>query len=160
MNPEWLESLLIMPDRTSASVAFSRAYVGASLEQKLALRAGWPFGRQWEYPTPSRLACAEGEDTSSYERIVTVLVLLSLETTEDVREHLVAYAVVWHSCLAAGLDPHTTFVAISHSLLDPTASQLRAFAERAPADQSMEAFGLTSRRTARGEIEINVTWTG
>jgi len=158
MEPAWLKTLMEMPDRTAASVELGVTFLAASREDRERIRQGWNFGTEWEYPTPWRLACINGEPGSPYQRIIASLVLDGLESHEEVRDRIVSYSVAWHSCLLAGLDARATFSAVAEVLPIAAATQLLAFANREPADQSMEAFGLVKRPTLDGEVEIHVDW--
>lgn len=155
-HPDWLVQLLEMEDRHRAVVELSQLVLRGTPMQRSEVRRGWPFGAEWPYPTPSRLACVIREAHSPRERLVASLILDSLEGVWGTREHQVAQCLSFHSALLAGLVPADVFKEVAPAILPNEAAELDAFLQREPAEQTLAAFGLVATRNAEGETEIDL----
>ncbi len=158
MTPSWMAALLAMQDRESASIALGGAFLAAPPAERTAVRAGWPFGAEWPWPSQWRLACTRGERGTPHERIVASLVLMVLEAPLDEREGVLMLAVVYHGSLLAGLDPDAIFSMVAAAAPAPAAAALKAFVARSAPDKAMAAFALEVRTNADGEQELHADW--
>ncbi len=154
--PPWLRDLARDSNRVRAAAALGTAFVNATPDERLLVIAGWDFGVEWPYPDPTRLACRIGEAAPPLERIVSSLVLDSLEHVFGTREHLIALSATYRSCELAGLSPTDVFSSVAAVLPEDHADELRAFLRRTAEDRSLTAFGLVERVNATGEREIHV----
>jgi len=153
--PAWMPALVMDRNRGRAAAALGPSFLRATGEERSAVAAGWSFGATWPYPDPARLACRTGETTSPLERIVSSLVLDSLENIFGTREHLIALSATYRSCELAGLSPSDVFSSVAAVLPASHADALRAFLRRQPEDRSLGAFGLVERTNEDGEYEIH-----
>lgn len=150
----WLRGLINEPNRNAAAAALGATFLDATPEARDIVINGWDFGVEWPYPAPERLACVNGEDASPRQRIVSTLVLDSLEGVFGSREHLVALSATYRSCELAGLSPVDVFEAVAKALPAKHAEMLRNFLHRRPEDRALGVFGLTERVNADGEVEV------
>ena len=158
MNPSWIAALIAMPDREEASIAFGNAFIAAPAAERAAVHAAWPFGVEWTWPSPWRLACTRGERGTPHERILASLVLIALDSREDYRENILMHATVYNSCRLAGLDADAIFSMVAAVLPGPAAASLEEFVAREPQDKAMGAFALETRLSVDGEVEIRPNW--
>ena len=70
------------------------------------------------------------------------------------REKLIGLAVIYHSCIAAGLEPQNEFEYAALLSSQKTANFFRDFISRKEADKSIQAFALTVCKNNEGETEI------
>lgn len=155
-----IDSILSMADREEAFLLLAERYASEGSELRSFVREGWDFDVQWEFPNPSRLACRKHEKSSCEERIKASLVyeVITSSTDADVRDNLVAWAVIYQSCCFAGIDPDATFKQVARLAPDDFARRLNAFIARQPEDKSLEAFMLQKHINADGETEILLPW--
>jgi hypothetical protein len=71
-----------------------------------------------------------------------------------IREKLVALAVIYHSCIFAGLDPIREFKMAAVIAPAGVCKMLQDFIERRQEDKSAEAFMLAVSKNRDGEMEI------
>ena len=106
-------------------------------------------------------AVVVNEQKSCRERIEASLIYDSLENfkIEDINDKLIGLAVIYHSCIEAGLDPKYEFEYIASLSSYKFAKFLRDFIKRSPKDKSLKAFFLKSQRNINHEVEIFPSWT-
>jgi hypothetical protein len=151
-----IKPIVELPDREDAYYRLVSLYVEGPEQLREEIRSKWDFGVDWTYPDQTRLACSKNEKRSIQERIMASLVYDAIEDLrqEGYREKLVALAVIYQSCIAAGLDPEEEFEKVASISSPRTALFLKEFIERDPEDKSMKAFMLTRKINSDGEIEI------
>lgn len=74
------------------------------------------------------------------------------------REVLVCWAHVYHSCLAAGIVPEELFRRAASVSAPGVARMMMDFINRPEEHKSMKAFDLVSRTNSDGETEIKPSW--
>lgn len=136
-------------------------YKQVSSDEREQIRKDWDYNVEWDYPNPRRLACSVNEQKSCRERIEASLIYDSLENfkIEDINDKLIGLAVIYHSCIEAGLDPKYEFEYIASLSSYKFAKFLRDFIKRSPKDKSLKAFFLKSQRNINHEVEIFPSWT-
>ncbi|MHB0916114.1 MAG: hypothetical protein ACYC5A_11210 [Thermoleophilia bacterium] len=155
-----LVETITLPNREDAFMMLVDVFLNGTEELREEIRQRWDFGAEWIFPNMKRLACSNNEKWSSKERIVASLVYDAIVDLreEDIKDELVTLAVIYHSCLAAGHDPHKIFGKIAAVSTDKTAAVLRDFVNRNPEDISIEAFMLSTEVNSDGEMEISPSW--
>ncbi len=155
-----LKLILSLPDREDAFFQLVYLFVDGPNQIREEIRKGWDFGVDWVYPNTKRLACIYNEKRSSKDRILASLVYDAIEDfqEEDAKDKLVALAVIYHSCIAAGLDPNEEFEKVASLSSAKTAAFLRDFINRSQKDKSKKAFMLSSLKNKDGETEIFPSW--
>lgn len=154
----WIRKLKEEANRQSAAAALGPAFLMATAKERMAVVKGWDFGVEWPYPAPARLACRKGEDTSPRDRIISSLVLDSLEGVVGTREYLIALSATYRSCELAGLSPAEVFASVAEALTPTDAEALRTFIRRRPEERALSAFGLVERVNPDGEVEVHPQW--
>jgi len=151
-----IDTILNMADRQNAFFLLTERYVNDGLEFRTFVQNGWDFGVQWEYPNPSRLACHKHEKYSCAERIKASLIYeaISFHNQQDIRDHLVAWVVIYQSGCLVGIDSDEIFKQVAQLAPNDLALSLNAFIARKSEDKSVEAFMLKKHINAEGEIEI------
>jgi len=155
-----LKEIIAQPNREDAYYQLVSLFVDGPEKIREKIRKGWDFGVEWIYPDTRRLACSHNEKRSSRERILASLVYDAIEDLqqEDPKEKLVAFAVIYHSCIAAGLDPQEEFEKIASISSPRIASVFREFINRNPDNKSEDAFMLSTIINTEGETEIFPSW--
>lgn len=155
-----LEEIIALPNREDAYYQLVSLFFDGPEEIREKIRHGWDFGVEWVYPNIRRLACCHNEKRLSSERIFASLAYDAIEDLqqEDPNEKLVAIAVIYHSCIAAGLDPEEVFKKVASISSQRMASFFLDFINRIPEDKSKEAFMLSSIKNTEGETEIFPSW--
>jgi hypothetical protein len=162
-NATWerLSDLLNMEDRQAAFILLTKAYVASAAEQRTKLCEMWPFGRVWKFPPADTLTFRNGERFPPKDRIVSALIGYTLAPEircPDYRDTMVALAWIYHAAALVGEDPNALFREIA-AISDPTVGMwLTDFANRKPADKSMEAFCLKSYVSSTGEVGLQGGW--
>jgi hypothetical protein len=154
--PEWLDQLIADPDREAATISLGARFLRATAAERAALHDGWSSDAQWPYPAPSRLACTTNERFPPRDRIVSSIVLESLESVFGTREHLISLCATYRSGELAGISPAELFEAVGALLPDAHAQQLSAFLLRSPEQRATSAFGLVEKANADGEVEVHL----
>jgi hypothetical protein len=151
-----LEEVLSMADRRRAYFEVVNLFMQGSDEIRKKIVDGWNFGVVWQYPDQARLACRKGEIRSSEERITASLAYDAIATKENVdfRDTLVAWAVIYNSCLVAQLDPEQIFRRVAAVAEPKVKIRMEQFVERKDDDKSLSAFLLIAKTNIDGEIEI------
>lgn len=156
MKPAWLESLIKMQDRSLASIKLAETFMKASSQERAVIIAGWDFNVEWQYPSPCRLACMQGELATPKERIIASLILFALDSYYEYYDQILFLSIVHHSCYIAGLDPHEIFAEVATALKIPAASIMLAFDARDESQKSMQEFMLVPIQSIAGETEIHI----
>jgi hypothetical protein len=153
---EQLEGILKLVDGQDAYQCLVALFLQGPEDARELIRAKWDFGFKWSVPNIQRLACRKNERYSCDERILATLVYDAIENlkNEDLREVLIIWAVVYHSCLAAGIVPEELFRRAASVSSPNMAPLMMQFVNRPEEHKSMEAFKLISRTNSDGEIEI------
>jgi hypothetical protein len=156
-----LDEILGNPNRKEAYYQLVDLFQTGSADIRRQIVANWDFGLEWEYPEQHRLACSIGEQLSCRRRIEASLLyhVISANQALGGRERLVALAVIYHSCIFAGLDPIREFKVAAAIAPAGIHRMLEDFLERRDEDKSAEAFFLLVRKNRDGEIEIRPNWT-
>jgi hypothetical protein len=159
---EELEEILKLIDRQDAYERLVAIFLQGPEEVRDLIRTKWDFGFKWVYPNMQRLACQKNERYSCDERLLAILVYDAIENMkmkiEDWRDKLVAWAVVYHSCLVAGIVPEELFRRAASVSSPSMAQMMRDFINRPEEAKSMKAFDLVSRTNSDGETEIKPSW--
>jgi len=153
---EQLEGILRLADRQDAYQRLVALFLQGLGEARDLIQAKWDFGFKWVFPNMQRLACRKNERYSCDERLLAALVYDAIENgkNEDFREKLVGWAVVYHSCLAAGIVPEELFRRTASVSSPSMAGMMMDFINRPEEAKSMKAFMLVSRTNSDGETEI------
>ena len=151
-----IQEALRFADRQEAYYRLVSIYMQGPEEIREEIRKKWDFGVEWIYPNPRRLACSINETHTCRERALELLAYEAIMDLRqgDPRDELMTLAVVYHGCLAAGIDPKNLFSEVASVSSSRTARFLLDFVERSPEDKSLEAFMLVAEKNADGEIEI------
>ena len=157
---EQLEGTLKLADRQDAYQSLVALFLKGPEEARDLIRAKWDFGLKWVLPNIQRLACRKNERYSCDERVLASLVYDAIKNLkkEDLREKLVKWAHVYHSCLAAGIVPEELFRQAASVSSPSMAQMMLEFINRPEEAKSMKAFELVSRTNSDGEIEIKPSW--
>lgn len=151
-----IDALAKLEDRENAFFLLTALYANATEAERSRIRKGWDFGVEWLFPNPYRLACKKHEKHSCKEKIRASLLYDSIEDLrgECLREKLIGLAVIYHSCIAAGLDPQDEFEYAASLSTQKTADFFLDFISRKEKDKSIQAFALTVCKNSEGETEI------
>ncbi|MSU56871.1 MAG: hypothetical protein EXS35_01570 [Pedosphaera sp.] len=157
---EQLEEILKLVDRQDAYQRLVALFLQGPEEARDLIRAKWDFGCKWVLPNMQRLACRKNERYSCDERVLAILVYAAIKNlkNEDLREKLLAWANVYHCCLAAGIVPEELFRRAASVSSPRMAQMMMDFINRSKDNKSMEAFELISRTNSDGETEIKPSW--
>lgn len=155
-----IEDIVKLHDREDAYYKLVELYIKGPEQIREQIRKEWDYGAEWIYPNPRRLACLKNEKRSSRERILASLVYDAIEDfrQEDPRDKLVVLAVIYHSCIEAGLNPQEEIETVASISSVKIANFLRDFLKRKHEDKSKEAFMLTTEKNLDGETEIFPSW--
>ena len=155
-----LDNILTLSNREDAYYQLVSLFVQGTDDVRAQIRNGWDFGVAWIYPNPRRLACSIGEKHSCLERARALLVYDALNDLRqgDLRDELVALAVIYHACLSANINPIELFNEVASVSSAKTAKFLQDFVRRDEADKSLSAFMLIRNKNADGEIEVFPSW--
>ena len=155
-----VEEVLRLSDRQEAFYRLVSIYMRGPEEVREEIRTKWDFGVEWVYPDPRRLACSLNETHSCRERAVALLAYEAIMDLRhsDPRDELMTLAMVYHGCLAAGIDPKNLFSEVASVSSSQTARFLLDFVKRSPEDKSLEAFMLVMETNPEGESEIIPSW--
>jgi hypothetical protein len=161
INPE-IENIVKLQNREEAFYKLVTIFIEGPEQVREHIRKDWDYGVEWIYPNIRRLACIKNESRSSQERILALLVRRAIEDfgKGDMRDNLIALAVIYHSCVEAGLNPQEEFETVASIAPERTANILRGFVKRDKDNKSLEAFKLTAEKNLDGEIEIYPSWYG
>lgn len=156
---EWHKSAVVNRDDPSACIVFTRRFLDASLSERSEVLDKWESRLKWSLPNPWRLACVDEGPGTTLERIRTTLLFQALsQSTADSREGTMVLAVVHNSCRLAGLDARGIFEEVARAVGGAAADAIMRFANRGPADQSMEAFMLSAVENSAGGYELTANW--
>lgn len=157
---EQLEEILKLADGQDAFQRLVSLFLQGPEEARDLIRAKWDLGYKWIYANMQRLACQKNERYSCDARLLAALVYDAIENgkNEESREKLVAWAVVYHSCLAAGIVPEELFRRAASVSPPSIAQMMMDFINRPEEAKSIKAFELVSRTNADGETEIKPSW--
>lgn len=153
-----IDEILNNPDRGQAYLQLVKLFVEGTDETRNFIVNNWDFRVNWKFPEQTRLACSVGENKTSKERIQASLAYYAIAANRnsDMRDNLIAFAVLYHSCIAAGLDPASEFLEIAILARADLGKALKEFIQRTPEDKSPQAFKLVIKRNLDGEIEIRI----
>lgn len=155
-----MEAILQCSDRGEAYYRLVALFLHGPDEVRDRIREGWDFRAQWVYPDSRRLACSINESHSSRERALASLAYYAIDEKRrsDRRDDLVDLAIIYHACIAGGLDPVEVFEEVASVSSPATAGFFMDFVNRRLEDRSMAAFMLVAEKTPDGEIEIRPSW--
>lgn len=156
-----IQEVLRLPDRQEAFYQLVSIYMRGPDVVREEIRKKWDFGVEWVYPDPRRLACSLNETHSCRKRAMALLAyeaIMDLRQS-DPRDELMMLAIVYHGCLAAGIDPKTLFDEVASVSSPRVARFLLDFVKRSPEDKSLEAFMLVMEKNPDGENEVIPSWT-
>lgn len=151
-----IDEIVRSQNREEAYYQLVDLFMNASAEVRDRIRQCWDFGVIWNYPSCATLACSKKQTHSCEERIRAALAYYVIEDLrqEDIRDQLVALAMIYNSCHIVNIDPKRIFEEMALVSTPKVATFLREFIARRPEDKSLDAFMLTKRVNADGEIEI------
>ncbi|MDR1181553.1 MAG: hypothetical protein LBL13_06215 [Bacteroidales bacterium] len=157
MNKNFRE-ILESDDRYKAYMSLVDLYMKDTPELRAYVNRQWDFGVKWVYPNQKRLACAKGEIFSREERLRASLAYdaISAKYESDIRENLIAYAVIYNSCLYASIKPNVIFTQVINVAPKEVADSLRRFLARPSQGKDMAAFMLKAVKNADDETEIQL----
>jgi len=155
-----IEKILEMADRAAAFIELIRLYFDGPDEARKEIVKNWDFSVNWDLPNQTRLACQNGERWSCQERIEASLAYFAIAANlvGDYREELIALALIYQSCVIAGLDPYRIFEKIAKICEPDVRAMLMNFSARNEDDKSLAAFFLSAQINKDGEMEIRPTW--
>ena len=160
MNSLNLEKILKMSDRAAAFIELISLYFYGGDEMRQYIVSNWDFGVSWELPNQARLTCKNNERWSCQQRIEASLAYsaIAVNYVADVREELIALAVIYQSCIFSSLEPDNIFKKVAKVSVPSISAMLINFIDRKEEDKSLAAFFLSAERNDEGEIEIRPTW--
>lgn len=155
-----IQHLIEMEDRLEAYYMLVDVYCSATDDIRRDLIAQWNFNVPWKYPNPSRLACNAGETHTPNEKITASLVYYSLNsgTGQIEKEDIIGLAVIYNSCILAGLDADKIFRLVASISFGDVPKFLTDFIKRTPDDKEMDAFWLVANKNSDDEFEITIDW--
>ena len=98
--------------------------------------------------------------TGMIEQFQPLYFAIAIENDRDSRDDLVAFSVIYHSCVAAYIDPTELFRKVAKLATPGVAKSMRDFVARSAADRSLSAFMLIKDVNSDGEVEIRPDWAG
>ena len=147
-----------MSDRRYAFMALAAYFQRCTSEERQSLIAHWPFGVGWEYPSPWSLAWPDDSGFSSEERMMASLICDCLVgPSNDRRDDIMGFAVVYNSAKLAGIDPNVLFdraIAVAPSR---TGEAMKSFISRPDEGKSMDAFMLKVRHDTEGRSKLAIS---
>ena len=157
-----IASILRNEDRADAYLQLCERFVAGTDEFRNFVRLEWGFGVDWEFPMQERLSCRVGETRSCRDRIEASLLYfaIAIENDRDSRDDLVAFSVIYHSCVTSSIDPTELFLKVAELATPGVAKSMRDFVARAADDRSLSAFMLIKDVNSDGEVEIRPTGPG
>ena len=157
-----IDSILSNADRAEAYLQLCERFMTGTDEFRDFVRLEWDFGADWEFPMQERLSCRVGETRPCRDRIEASLLYfaIAIENDRDSRDDLVAFSVIYHSCVAACIDPTELFRKVAKLATPGVAKSMRDFVARSAADRSLSAFLLIKDVNSDGEVEIRPDWAG
>lgn len=152
-----MESLKRMENREDAYMELSRCFFQGTDVDRKAIREGWDFGVEWEYPNQFALCGNQNQKGTPAERIYASLLYYSLSGEKgDPRDVLFAYAVIYNSCKMLKMNPDDAFQKVASYSSRKVADSLNAFLHRSEQDKSLDEFMLKIRNDEFGEPELYV----
>ena len=153
-----IKEILETGDRYKAYMSLVDLYMKGTPQLRAYVNQQWDFDVKWVYPNQKRLACAKGEIFSREERLRASLAYdaISAKYESDLRENLIAYAVIYNSCLCAGIEPNIIFTQVANIAPNAVADSLRRFLARPSQGKDMAAFMLKATKNADDEMEIQL----
>jgi len=156
MNP--VTDFVVMQDRRHAFMALAAYFQQCTNEERQRLIAGWPFGVEWEYPSPWSLAWPDDSGFSPEERMMASLICDCLVgQNPDRRDDIMGFAVVYNSANLARIDPKALFdraIAVAPSRIGEA---MKSFIRRPDEDKSMDAFMLKVKHDAEGRPKLTIS---
>jgi hypothetical protein len=139
-----LDNILINPDRKAAYIDITHEYMNNGDLFRSTVNQLWDFGVTWVFPDGKRLASTVGETSLPEQRIQASLLYYSLDAqnSKDIRDDILGIANIYHSCIAAGLNPDLIFRSVANVSLPSVSRLLINFIERPDKQKCMEAFAL------------------
>jgi len=157
--PRWYETALAGRREPQTCITFARDFLAAPAAERAEVIGAWDLELRWALPDPWRLACADEGPGSPVERIRAELLFQVLGFSRvDLREVILGFAVVHHSCRLAGVDPSVVFEETAEAVGGAVARALRDFVRRDEADKTMEAFKLEAIANPAGGYELRADW--
>ena len=155
-----LEPIIKNPDRKQALIDLAHEYMNRDQAFREMVTRDWDFGVPWIFPDVCRLASTKNEVDSPENRIRVFLVSFSITENDsyDIRDDLVGLAVVYHSCLAANIDPEKMFRSVADISTPKARKLLLNIIERSDNERSMKAFSIVRTDNEDGEIVIRVSY--
>ena len=155
-----LDPIIKNPDRKQALIDLAHEYMNRDQSFREMVTRNWDFNVPWIFPDVCRLASTKNEAYSPETRIRIILISSSITENHsyDPRDKLNGLAVVYHSCLAANIDPEKMFRSVA-SISTPKARKLLLnIIERPDDERSMKAFSIVRTDSDDGEIVIRVSY--
>lgn len=152
-----LKKIIALPDREEAYYQLVELFLTGIGEIREEIITGWAYGTVWRIPSAPRLSCRVGESRSNRSRILALLAYYAISThaaKQDVRDILIALAVIYHCILRSGLDPAEIFGIVSKTAVPSVREIFDRFVGRDDAEKSLTAFRLVEVVNADGEVEI------
>ena len=150
--------LIAMKDRRRAFMELASWFQRCNETDRMEIVAGWPFGVEWQYPSPWKLAWPDGTNESSEERIMALLTYYCIEGVgPDNRDAVFAFAIIHNAAILAGLDPDALFAkarALAHSKV---AIAIDSFVRMPAEEKGMGAFMLKVVRGPDGQPQLSVS---
>jgi hypothetical protein len=153
-----IPELIALKDRRRAFMELAGWFWTCGVSDRAAIVSGWPFGSEWEYPSPWKLAWPDGSGDSSEDRMMALLAYYCIAGTgPDSRDVVVAFAIIHNAAILAGLDPQVLF-ARARAIAEPNVAKVIDSFMQMPADEkSMDAFMLKVVRDADGQPTLTIS---
>lgn len=152
-----ISEIVAMKDRRRAFMELADWFRNCSEADRAAIVAGWPFGAEWQFPSPWKLAWPDGSGDSSEERILALLTYYCIEGVgPDRRDSVFAFAVIYHAAIVAGLNPQMLFEEAKAVADSEVKLAIDAFIRMSAEEKSMDAFMLKVVRGPDGEPQFGI----
>jgi hypothetical protein len=154
-----LDRILMNPDRRVAYLDLTQEYIKNDDFFRTTVSELWDFGTTWIFPDRRRLTSITDEFSTPEQKIMACLLYYSIDfrySQVDIREVIWQVAILYHTCIAAKLEPDIIFRSIASISLPEISRLLISFIERPEEQKSMKAFSLGKFIHDDGAIEIRV----
>ena len=146
-----IDELLELTDRREATHRIVELYL-ADPEEREAIRVGWGFDHEWDFPR-ARLLAKEPDTESVVRNVRTALGYSSIvDFGPDPRDHLVVLCVCWHALESVGVSPAAHFAELAEASTENGAQFFRGFSDRESSEQSLSQFGWQKEVTPDGVV--------
>jgi len=144
--PDWVLRFVESEADPESVLDVCRAFSSAPPEERSVFQDLWRPVDFKGWPDPFRLTCAADRPGTCGERIRVKLIdaALALPFERDHRDSRMSLAVIYASCVLAGLHPDAEFARVARLVGSPGAEFLTRFASSVSSDNMMERFMLAA----------------